>query len=52
MGAQTSNRKLLDWVDQWAEILQPDAVDWCDGSAEEYDRLCAASWSTAAPSSG
>ena len=41
MGAQTSNRKLLDWVDQWAEILQPDAVEWCDGSVEEYDRLCA-----------
>ena len=41
MGAQTSNRKLLEWVEEWAEILQPDAVDWCDGSVEEYDRLCA-----------
>ena len=41
MAAQTSNRKLLDWVEEWAEILQPDAVEWCDGSAEEYDRLCA-----------
>jgi phosphoenolpyruvate carboxykinase (GTP) len=41
MGAQTSNRKLLEWVDRWAEVLQPDAVEWCDGSAEEYERLCA-----------
>src|SRR5579862_4961782 len=40
MGAQTSNRKLIDWVDRWAGILQPDAIYWCDGSAEEYDRLC------------
>jgi len=40
MGAQTSNAKLLRWVDQWAEILQPDTITWCDGSVEEYDRLC------------
>ena len=31
--------KLLDWVDHWTGIFQPDAVHWCDGSAEEYDRL-------------
>jgi phosphoenolpyruvate carboxykinase (GTP) len=40
MGAQTSNRKLIDWVDHWAGILQPAAIEWCDGSADEYDRLC------------
>jgi phosphoenolpyruvate carboxykinase (GTP) len=40
MTAQTSNQKLLDWVEHWRAILQPDDVYWCDGSAEEYDRLC------------
>jgi phosphoenolpyruvate carboxykinase (GTP) len=41
MAGQTTNQKLLDWVEQWREVLQPDQVYWCDGSPEEYDRLCA-----------
>jgi phosphoenolpyruvate carboxykinase (GTP) len=40
MAGQTSNQKLLDWVEHWREILQPDDVHWCDGSGEEYERLC------------
>jgi len=40
MAGQTSNQKLLAWVEEWRQILQPDDVYWCDGSAEEYDRLC------------
>ena len=35
MAATTDNQKLKDWVDHWVGILQPDAVEWCDGSDEE-----------------
>ncbi len=38
--AETRNRNLLDWVDEVAAMTQPDKVEWCDGSAEEYERLC------------
>jgi phosphoenolpyruvate carboxykinase (GTP) len=38
--APTKNRKLISWVEEVAGLTQPDAVHWCDGSAEEYDRLC------------
>jgi phosphoenolpyruvate carboxykinase (GTP) len=40
MAGKTSNPQLLEWVEQWRTILQPDDVHWCDGSADEYERLC------------
>ena len=42
MSGHSGNQKLNRWVDDWAAILQPDDIYWCDGSAEEYDRLCGA----------
>jgi phosphoenolpyruvate carboxykinase (GTP) len=39
MPATTTNDRLRAWVDEWAAVLEPDAIHWCDGSREEYDRL-------------
>ena len=39
MTGTTSNTRLQQWVADWAAILQPTDIHWCDGSAEEYDQL-------------
>jgi phosphoenolpyruvate carboxykinase (GTP) len=39
MAGSTTNQRLQEWVAEWAQIMQPDDVYWCDGTAEEYDRL-------------
>jgi len=39
MASTTTNRRLTDWVEHWRRILQPDGVEWCDGSDDEWERL-------------
>jgi phosphoenolpyruvate carboxykinase (GTP) len=40
MSGTTTNQRLKDWVAEWAAIMQPADIYWCDGSADEYEQLC------------
>ena len=40
MSGTTTNQRLKDWVSEWAAVMQPADIYWCDGSADEYEQLC------------
>ena len=34
------NKKLKAWIEEVAAMCRPEKIEICDGSQEEYDRLC------------
>jgi phosphoenolpyruvate carboxykinase (GTP) len=40
MNPPSRHAELLAWVEEMTALCQPDRVEWCDGSKDEWDRLC------------
>ena len=38
--SHVKHARLIAWVADMAALCKPDAIHWCDGSDEEYARLC------------
>ncbi len=36
----TTHKAAMKWVDEIAQLCQPDSIYWCNGSQEENDELC------------
>jgi len=38
--AHVRHRRLLEWIESIARLTTPERIHWCDGSQQEYGRLC------------
>ena len=38
--ANTANQKLINWIKEIEALCKPSKIHWCDGSEDEYNRLC------------
>ena len=38
--SNVKNPRLIQWVTEMVDLCKPESVYWCNGSQEEYDRLC------------
>jgi len=38
--ANTTNQKLINWIKEIEALCKPSKIHWCDGSEDEYNRLC------------
>lgn len=38
--SEIKNKRLREWIKEMAELCRPDQILLCDGSDDEYDRLC------------
>ncbi len=39
MNTPVTHPRLIQWIQDVADLCQPERIHWCDGSEEEYDRL-------------
>ena len=37
MANLTSNKSILDWIDEKVELVNPDQIVWIDGSEEQLE---------------